>query len=457
MKRPKISKTSVLMTAVAFTWGMAAGWANVFPGGLVKLVHSDISAFVKGDPSENLTLTQQLQNDFGGTPHRTIRQYRPVNPDAFNEVALGDRNERRHNPRLFMSEQAPAYYRLLVGAFDLTVSYWSAVLVSPDGQIVHTWALNGELEELSTHRDFNKIAYGVAVLPDGSVIVNKQERGGGLYRRSFCSDLVWTKPGKYHHSAELTEQADAFWTFGGNQSDVHPILVKVDATTGETLQEIDMADVDRANPGVSILHMTRRNAEPAGKATYHATHPNDIEPLPAALVDAFPMFEAGDLLLSYNVTNLVFVVDPDTLELKWWNFGAVDMGHDPDWQPDGTIIAFDNSTGAARRGIPEYLNIVSINPLSNQTSAEVSGREHDFFSAFNGRQQVTDAGTVLITSSTQGRFLEVDPVTGDVVFDFVNSYDWERGKTLHVSDAFAIEPATAERWLKNGCRERVKY
>lgn len=457
MKLPIFSSGLYLFGVATFSWGFAAGGNHIFPGPMLNLIKDEVSDFTKGSSFENLSLSQMLQNDLGGTPYRLIRDHAPAFPNQFSEMPVPGLKDRRQNPRTFIDEDRSDFFRMVVGAFDFEEAFWGAVLISPAGDVVHTWHLKGDSEALTQRRDTLKIGYGVAVFPDGSIVINKQEDGGGLSLRTLCSELAWSKPGVFHHSAEPTERGDAFWTLGGYQSDIYPELVLLDAATGDTLRQIDMAEVDRANAHISILHMTRHE-EKIGEVVFgHVTHPNDVEPLPAALVDAFPMFEAGDLLLSYNVTNLVFVVDPDTLELKWWNFGAVDMGHDPDWQPDGTIIAFDNSTRAARRGIPEYSNIVSINPLSNQTSAVVRGREHDFFSAFNGRQQVTDAGTVLITSSTQGRFLEVDPVTGDVVFDFVNSYDWERGKTLHVSDAFAIEPATAERWLKNGCRERVKY
>lgn len=36
-----------------------------------------------------------------------------------------------------------------------------------------------------------------------------------------------------------------------------------------------------------------------------------------AVAAGFPGLEPGDLELSYASTNLVFIVDPDTLEVKW--------------------------------------------------------------------------------------------------------------------------------------------
>ena len=53
--------------------------------------------------------------------------------------------------------------------------------------------------------------------------------------------------------------------------------------------------------------------------------------------------------------------------------------------------------------------------------------------------EVTSAGTVLVTSSRQGRIFEVNR-DGRVVFDFINQFDAAAGEALHVSNARFLGP-----------------
>ncbi len=70
-------------------------------------------------------------------------------------------------------------------------------------------------------------------------------------------------------------------------------------------------------------------------------HSNDVEPLLPELAREFPMFRAGDLLVSLREINAVFVMDHDSLAIKWMFTGALRQ-HDPDFFPDGTIVLFNN-------------------------------------------------------------------------------------------------------------------
>lgn len=437
-----------LLALLFFVWGYAVARYQAFPWTIINGIEQNIHAFVEGDQDDKTTIAQRLRNDLNIVPERQMRQYVASQPERYDEVALDRRRQRRESPRLWMSTSAPEQYRIIAGAFDFDDAMWGAILLDPAGNVVHQWHMNGERAELTDQPDVLKNLYGLGFFPDGSAAFTMQERSGGLIKVDVCSNIEWTRSGVFHHVAAPTEDQSAFWTFGGTQQDLHPTLLLIDAATGNTVREIDMAEVERANPDVLIFNLTRK------KDTPHATHPNDIEPLPSVLADVHPKFSAGDLLLSYHTTNLVFVLDPESLEIKWWYVGAGDGQHDPDWLDNGKISLFNNNYRVAWRGGTPVSTIVEIDPVANLHRVIVDGGQHDFYSNFNGHHVTTADNTVIITSSTQGRVFEVDLDTGESVFEFVNAYEWEQGQTLHLSESFVVDRQQAERWIAQDCPQR---
>jgi hypothetical protein len=434
-----------LVAMFCFVWGFAVARYKVFPWILVGGIEADITAFVRGDVHDDTTITERLLNDANLVPARQIRAFQPSDPTSFREIELTDRRNRRDQPRVWVSPDAPENYRIIAGGFDFEDAFWGAVLLDPAGDVVHRWRMSGEYEGLTDVPDVLLNLYGLGFFPDGSAAYTLQEWAGGLLKVDVCSRVEWILGGPFHHVAAPTEDFSAFWTFGGTQADLHPALLLVDQASGNVLKQIDMAAVERANPDVLIFSLHRNRNTP------NATHPNDIEPLPAAIADRYPDFSPGDLLISYHTTNLVFVLDPETLKIKWWYVGSGDGQHDPDWRSDGTITVFNNNYRAEWREAKLSSTIVEIDPGQHSHRVIVDGEKYNFYSEFNGHHLVTPDETVLITSSTQGRMFEVDLNTGETVFEFVNAYDWKDGKTLHLSEAFVVDAETAEAWLRQDC------
>lgn len=439
-----------LVAAICFVWGYAVARHQVFPWVLVSGIEGDIAAFVRGDVNDDTTIKERLLNDANLVPTRQLREFTPADAEKFRPVELADKRSRREQPRVWVSGNATDRYRIIAGAFDFDDAFWGAVLLDPKGNVVHRWLMNGENLGLTDVGDVRKNLYGLGFFPDGSAAFSMQERAGGLIKIDACSRTEWTLKGPFHHVATPTEDMSAFWTYGGMQSDLHPTLERIDRESGEILQTIDMAEVEKANPDILIFNLQRN------RNTSNATHPNDIEPLPASIAKEFPDFSAGDLLLSYHTTNLVFVLDPTSLAIKWWYVGSGDGQHDPDWQADGKITVFNNNWRARWRDAELVSTIVEIDPDRNIHRVIVDGSAYDFYSAFNGHHHVTSDGTVLVTSSTQGRMFEVDLDTGEIVFEFINSYNWTEGTTLHLSEAFVVDAETAERWVTRDCKTERK-
>ncbi|TQV79273.1 hypothetical protein FKG95_16610 [Denitrobaculum tricleocarpae] len=410
--------------AVLFVgWGVAIGKYEVFPYSVLK----DVQDFLVGDPTEDTDVFSKLKNDFDIAPERQLHRIVPTPGRNYAELPLEGLRERRDLPRVFIKEGQDPGYRVLFGAFDFEDNFWGAILLDEKGEIRHRWKLSTEDQPANVAPDVLKNLYGVSILPDGSVIFTMQERGGAIVKVDACSRPLWALEGQYHHTISLTDQ-NTFWTFGGDQKAFDHLLHEVDVESGEILKTIDMKDVRLKNADTHIFDLQVEKGVP------DAVHGNDIEALTVERAAAFPGFKAGDLLLSFRTTNLVFVLDPQSLEVKWWRVGPWDRQHDPDWNADGRISVFSNN----ERGVGKHSKIVAIDPKTYATEILLDGADYNFRSTFNGMHQITDHGSLLISSGLQGRLFEVDR-NGEVIFDFINSYSWEHDRALRVAEARYLE------------------
>ncbi len=419
----KLAVWYVLIAAVFF-FGMLVGHYQWFPYSW----GANIVNFYRGYGGEDTNVIEKLLSDYGGVPRRFIVSYSPSNRSAMTEVKVPGLQARRAQPLVMLSDDAPYGYRILFGAFDFEETLWGALLLDPDGKPVHAWRLSTDDLPFNTEPAFRKNMYGVDVLQDGSIIFLMQETGGGIVKVDYCGRKQWSIDGLFHHTVTPTEDGK-FWSIEGLQTDFDHVFALFNIADGKLVKKIDMKEVRKANPDLHIFDLQR---EPD---VLNRVHGNDVEPLPAKLAADFPQFKQGDLLISYRTINLLFILDPESLKIKWWRIGPWDRQHDGDWNPGGYISVYSNNT----RGLGEYSNIVSINPATYETDVLVKGREHNFYSAYNGMHEVTSAGTVLVTSSRQGRIFEVSR-EGKVVFDFINQFDAAAGEALHVSNARFLGP-----------------
>lgn len=308
-------------------------------------------------------------------------------------------------------------WRMLSGAFQINGSVENAaVLISPDLKVVREWILNevpvGELEPRPQHRKF---VHGTELLRDGSLVFTF-DGSVSLQRFDPCGGRVWAIPGRYHHAVTVDDTGSSVWTF----SDGHKIA-QVNVINGKTMREFTTTQIIAANPMIDILEIRREHLNEMGENSKFSPgnwltdpfHFNDVDPLPSDIADRFEGFEAGDLLISARSLNLVFVLDPETLEIKWWRSGAVQRQHDPDWLPNGEIMVFNN------RMTRDFSEVVMIDPASMAKTVVVDGRDHDFYTRIRGKQQSLPNGSLIVTSSQQGRAFEVDSA-GEVVFELAN-------------------------------------
>lgn len=307
-------------------------------------------------------------------------------------------------------------WRLLAGAFELNGAVTNAiVLLSPELELARVIPLDEPVEGDPLPRPpSRKLVHGVKMLPDGSVIF-AFDGGATLQRFDACGKRLWSTPGHYHHAVETNPDGSAVWTF------LNDDLALIDLASGEQQRRITVDQIMSANPGLGVLDLRLKRADnininsrnDGGRWLDDPWHFNDIDPLPAGLADRFPQFAAGDLLISSRSLNLVFVLDPESLAIKWWRIGAARRQHDPDWERDGTISILSNRMGQ------DTSEIVVIDPRTNDRRVRLDGRNMNFYTRIRGKHQTLPDGTMLIASSQQGRAFEIDR-DGQMVLELIN-------------------------------------
>ncbi len=343
-------------------------------------------------------------------------------------------------------------WRVLVGAFALGEEVQNAaLLLAPDLTIVRKWVLDEVPVDGATVRPgHRKFAHGLEVLPDGSFVFTF-DGGVSLQRMDACGNRIWVTGGAFSHSVTRDDSGSTLWGLRGDVA-----IVQVATADGVVVRSIAIDDIVDANPMIDVLELRRIFGNDLGRNRrntklgwpHDSLHLNDVEPLPATMADAFPDFRRGDLLVSARSLNLVFVLDPDTLEIKWWRVGQWQRQHDPDWLPTGEIMVFNN------RMSRDFSEIVAIDPATFERRTVFDGRRNGFYTRIRGKSQMLDSGALIITSAQQGRAFEVSP-GGEVVFEVLNLTPDDEPLSYAVSELRWLPPDYFERGLPS-CGEEVE-
>ena len=333
------------------------------------------------------------------------------------------------------SAMAPGW-RIVIGAFSIDGEVENAaILISPELDISKIWLLTETaIDGRQPRPSYRKFPHGAAYLGDGSLVV-AFDSGMSIQRVDHCGDRLWAIRGNFHHVVHADDGRATVWTL--YDTDIAQLSVE----TGEILRQFSMDDIIAANPMIDILELRRsmsnrlstnqRNTPGRWQRSPH--HLNDVEPLPAAYADQYEGLEAGDLLISARSLNLVFVIDPDSLAVKWWRAGETKRQHDPDWQPDGRITVFNNRMGR------DFSTIIAIDPVTFQRTTLFDGSQNDFYSRIRGKHQITPDQHLIVTSSEQGRVFEVDPA-GNIVFELINTKPGSDTLNYAISDLKWLPP-----------------
>ena len=310
-----------------------------------------------------------------------------------------------------------------------------AKLIDRDGNTVHAWRPdrstlfpNADVKGDPLRADYD----GSHLFPNGDVLLIFEYIGA--VRVDACGTVQWRLAEGAHHYISRAEDG-SFWIPGtsaerGTTTPRYPNgvpgvkdpvwfdqLLHVSAD-GDLLQKINVLDVLYAND--LERYILKGHGPYPGTLMKDPVHLNDVEPLSATMADEYPLFEAGDLLVSLRHANLVLVVDPTSKNVKWHASRPFLHQHDPDFTGDGWIGVFDNRDDVTKRGaMLGGSRIVSLQPHTDSMRVRFPTPQSDpFYTGTQGQWEELANGNLLLTESNAGRVVEVDSA-GRTVWEWI--------------------------------------
>lgn len=322
-----------------------------------------------------------------------------------------------------------------------------ARLIELDGTVRHRWQVHfddvfPETPHIDWRGDASSIYWhGAHLFPNGDILFNFMggnfPYAGGLVRLDKDSRIVWKLARNTHHDIAVAEDG-TIWVPALRYHrealpqfpDLKPwyyedTILKV-SPAGEVLDEISVLEALKSFPGaLSVTYEDARAIE-----QIDPLHVNNVEPLPAAIAAQFPMFEAGDLLVSMRNANTLAVLDPETRQAKWLLTGRVQRQHDPDFLANGNILVFDNRGQTEDAQQCGFSRIVEIDPLTQNIVWQYRGcsGEFRFATGHRGEQVELPNGNILVSATNQGEVVEITrDAEPRIVWRFVNGLAGEDG------------------------------
>jgi hypothetical protein len=131
-------------------------------------------------------------------------------------------------------------------------------------------------------------------------------------------------------------------------------------------------------------------------------HTNSVQVLSRALATKFPLFKAGQVLLSLRGPSLLAVLDTDKRAVVWASRGVWVAQHDARFLDSGRLLVFDNL------GSPKGSRVLEYDPVRQATPWWYAGvRSAPIDTIFRGASQRLPNGNTLIVNSAGCRLSEV--------------------------------------------------
>jgi hypothetical protein len=411
-----------LVIVIFFLWGFAVGQYRIFPASFIASMAGVVQSVFTlvddqddaGIESEHITSGISLESQMVPFDKPEKRNYQVVDLKKYGLATS--------SPLYFRaSDWGNDGYMLIYGAYALDDGLHAAILFDSNFNVVHHW-VKKDLDIESNSGDGQ--VHGLEVFPDGSIVFLDENFGNGIIKTDVCGKTIWTHQGQFNDVLQMDPNDGNLWTISRDS------LLKLNSKDGAVMKNITWDDIHKANPDIAVF--TPRRSLRTGVWYHNPIGLVDVEALSAQLSGNFPNFETGDLLLSFQFLNLVAVVDPDDLKIKWWRTGLTLRQQDVDWEKDGTISIFDNNRRENRNftghgmfhGSDRHSRIIKIDPVSMKSWELYNGKQERLYSGYAGKHLIFENGNIMLSSPQQGRAMIVSK-DGSTLVDFINQFNDE--------------------------------
>jgi Arylsulfotransferase (ASST) len=290
-------------------------------------------------------------------------------------------------------------------------------LIDMKGNVVYKWDTDFTKVWPRFHGYVNK----AQVFPNGDLLAiytgcEDTPYGYGIAKFDKDSHVLWEYHQYAHHDFYVDQANGNIYTLihqfikkplPGIKELHAPMLedfIAILSPNGKELDRISIPEAFRGTPyELMLLH------RPAPEETpWDPTHTNSVTKLEPAIADKFPMFRAGDILVSMRHPNTLAVIDPLTRKVVWAYNGLWVNQHAARFMPNGDIVLFDNSGLSHTEGNSDQVSrVIEFDPKTLGVKWNYGGPEEPFDSWIWGSAQPLSNGNMLIMATTQGSAFEV--------------------------------------------------
>ncbi len=311
-----------------------------------------------------------------------------------------------------------------------------AFLINMRREVVHTWAVPfskvwPDPRHLPGPVDDSLVCFfDCHLYADGDLLVvfhglQHFTNGYGLAKLDKESKVVWCYPANIHHDVDVGEDGTIYAI---KQKLVYEMpeglefirtpclvdsLVMLSPEGRELQKPISILEAFRDSPYATFLSVLDRPGHPQvlgltmsrteeNFRRMDALHTNCVRVLTRQLAPKFPLFKAGQVVISMRSLDTIAVLDTEKGRVVWAARGPWRSQHDPQFLENGHLLIFDND------GLPGRSRVLEYDPQTQAFPWSYAGENAaPFYTYERGMSQRLPNGNTLIVNSESHELFEV--------------------------------------------------